>query len=233
MATANDIITRAYKMAGILGEGEVMTSDLADDGLVYLNDLMQGLSNEQNMIFQNTEESITMTGATSYTWGSGGTINTARPQKITGAFFRLNGTNVDYPVDVLTKDEYDGIGEKTITTDILNYVYLYNSYPLAELFVYPVASNGTLHITTWKALSEFATGTTAVSLPNGYERMLKIVLADEIGLEFGRSNPELTRRAIDAKAWIKRLNNKPKVASIYLPVSGNGYYDSYSIKRGY
>jgi len=230
MATASDIIERAYRSAKILGEGESMTADMQADGLVYLNDLLEDWSNDSLMIYQNVEEDITMTGAQSYTWGTGGDIATARPLEITGAYFQISGTNIDIPVGVLTKDEYDAIGDKVSTSDAVDWVYLYTDFPLAKLYVFPVASAGTLTLTTQKPLTAFTAVTDSVSLPPGYNRALRLNLADELQSEFGISNQDLTRRAMDSKKAIQRINDKPRVSSFSLPVYGSARS---RIERGY
>jgi len=230
MATAQDIITRAYKTARILGEGETPTDAMISDGLVYLNDLIQDLSNQRLMIWETTQETITCDGSTSYSIGSGGDKDTVRPLKLTNVFFRYNGTNVDTDVQVITKDEYDSIVDKTSTSDALDYVYLSTDFPLAYLYVYPVASNGTIYFTSWKPITEFSSRTTTVSLPPGYERMLRYNLAVEIMPEFGRSDPMVLQQAVESKANIKRVNSKRVVSALGLPVYG---INSSNIQRGY
>jgi len=236
MATAQDIIERAYKLAKVTGLGESPTDEQISEGLVYLNDLIQSLSNESLMIYQNVQESITCDGSTSYTIGSGGDLDTVRPFEITGAFFRINGTTVDNPVEVITKDEYDSISFKTSTSDAIDYLYLYNTYPLAELFVYPLAQNGTLFITSRKPLTGFAARTTTVALPDGYEPMLRYNLAVELMPQYGTpANMAMfqlvVQNAKTLKANIKMVNSKTKIASIILPVSG--VHNRSKIERGY
>ena len=231
MATAIDIITRAYQSAGILGESETPSAAMAADGLVYLNDMIEDWGNQHLTIYQNTQEAVTMTGAASYTWGSGGTIATTRPLKITGAYFRASGNTVDYPVDVITKDEYDSIAEKSTGSSVIDYVYLKSDYPLAELFVYPVPSTGTLYITTWKPLDSLALLTTSIAMPNGYNRALRLNLAVELQSEFGAVDDRLEMRARKALGNIKIVNSKQKIMSIRLPISG--YSNNGQIERGY
>lgn len=234
MATANDIITRAYQSAGILGESETPTAAMASDGLVYLNDMIEDWGNQHLTIYQDIEEQVTMDGSTSYTWGSGGAISTTRPLKITNAFFRINGGSIDYPVTVLTKDEYDDISYKTTDSDVVDSVYLYNTYPLAELFVYPVPTSGTLFITTWKPLTSLASLTTSLALPNGYNRALRLNLAVELQSEFAVIDDRLAQRAAKALGNIKRVNSKPESMSISLPINGRRGNSGYGeIKRGW
>lgn len=231
MTTAQDIITRAYKTAGIIGAGETPSATESADGLVYLNDLLEGLSNEHLMIYQDVQEDITLANAVSYTWGSGGTISTTRPLKLMDAHYTESGGSIDYPVRILTKNEYDDISLKTDTGDIVDYIYLYSDYPLATLYVYPKVSTGTLTITSWKPLTSISTLATAISLPPGYERMLRYNLAMEIVDEYGMEAPaNLAVKARDSKSGIKRVNRKPRAMTVDLPV-----YPKYGsdIERGF
>lgn len=230
MTTANDLIKRAYKTAGILGEGETMTAEMASDGLVYLNDLLELLSLEKLMIYQTTEESHTMDGSASYTWGSGGDIATTRPLRITSAYFRVTG--IDYPVSIIRdKNQWDGIYDKTDTSDLVDFIYLYNDYPLATLYVYPQPSAGDLYLTTWKQLSSLALGTTSISLPPGYEAMLRFNLAQHARREYQMPpDMELNQIAMESKASIKRVNSKPSLLKTDLPIANRSRAN---IERGY
>ena len=233
MTTANDLITRSYRTAGIIGASETPSSGEAADGLVYLNDLLEGLSNEHLMIYQDVEEDITLSNAVSYTWGSGGDIATTRPLKIMSAYYTQSGGSVDYEVKVLTKDEYDAISFKTTTSDVVDYIYLYTDYPLATLYVYPKVATGTLTITSWKPLTSVASLTTSLSLPPGYERMLRYNLALELLDEYGmEATANLVNKATTSKAGIKRVNRKPRILSVSLPVSNYNKRSS-DIERGY
>jgi len=233
MTTANDLIKRAYRTAGILGDGEIPSSGMASDGLVYLNDLIEGLSNEHLMIFQDEQEDITLTNQIAYTWGTGGDISTTRPIKLSSGYYTQAGEAVDYPITVLTKDEYDGISFKSTTGDVVDYVYLYTDYPLATLYVYPQVPTGTLTLTSWKQLDSVASLTTSLSLPPGWERMLRYNLALELVDEYGMAvPPNLAQKAAKAKADIKRVNSKRRMLSVELPIY-NRHSQHSDIERGY
>lgn len=232
MATAQDIIKRAFVTAKIVAATETLTSQDADDGLVYLNDLLEGLSTNSLMIYQNVEESHTMDGSTSYTWGTGGDINTARPLKLVSAYF-TDSNSIDAPVTIFTKTQYDSIGDKSITSDYVDYIYLYTDFPLARLYVYPIVSSGTLKLTSWKELTSLASLTTSVSLPPGYNRMLRFALAAEMAPEYGVDPNHvawLDMKAREAKADIARVNSKLQTQTFCLPA---GSSNTANILEGY
>ena len=216
MTTALQIIERGYRTAGILAAGETASADMAQDGLVYLNDILNGLSNESLAIYSDEQDIVPMTGAASYAYGEGGDIDSVRPVSIVDVFFR-DTNNLDYPVQVVTLEEYNSIYDKSILTGIPACVYLEPSYPLASLKVWPLSSNGSLYINANKQLLNLSTYNTVLSLPVGYERMLRYCFAAEIMPEYGIQNAQIIGMMMDAKAAIKRTNSKTSVLQVRLP----------------
>jgi hypothetical protein len=223
MATALQIIERAMRTCGILAESESASGQMAADGLILLNDVIAGLSNENLMIYANTTESLTLTGAASYTWGTGGNINSSRPMSLDNAYF-TDTTGYDYPVSVITQHEWDAITDKDETGDYVLYAYLNPTYSTATLYTWPLVSSGTLKLVSLKPLSSLATQGTSVSLPLGYDRLLRYALADELVIEYGVSDQmkvaKIQQVLKDAKTAIKRINNKPRVMRTSMPFGG-------------
>ena len=54
-------------------------------------------------------------------------------------------------------------------------------------------------------------------MPNGYERLLVLMMAVEIMPEFGIENAQLFQMAMKAKSDIKRTNARPSVMRVSLP----------------
>lgn len=216
MATAINIIERALRSIGVLATGENPSAEMANDALVSLNDIIAGMANESLTIYQNTQDVLPMTGAASYTYGLSGALNSVRPIQVNTAFYR-DANSIDYPVDVITLEEYNALGQKTLNTGIPTFIYIDTSYPLATVYVWPQASTGSLYLNTEKALTEFSSLNASVSLPSGYERMLRYALAAEMMTEYGVDNAAIMQKAIDSKADIKRTNYKPRVMRVSLP----------------
>lgn len=210
MTTALDIVTRALVTINAIQAGESPSAQEAADGLVSLNDLLQSLGNEGLTIASVGAESFSLTGASSYTIGTGGTFNTARPIKVTNAYYTVN--SVDYPVDILTMTQYQDISVKSTTGTVLEYIAVDYAYPLARVYTWPVVSSGTLTMNMDKHLATVA-ATDVLSLQPGYERMLRYNLAAELIPEY-MSVPsnvwqDIMAKAQQSKANIKRINYKP------------------------
>lgn len=225
MTTALNIIERSFLDLRLMQGGGTVNAQAASDALIFLNDLIQSLDNEGLTIYQNTVDSYTLTGATSYTMGSGATINTARPVEITSAYFTKN--SVDTALTIISKEQYEAIPVKTTASDIPNVMYVNYGYPYVTLYVYPVPSSGTLNISSNKPLTELATLSTVLSLPPGYERMLRLNLDVELMPQYQKQDNLLIAQAAKAKSDIKRQNaaNRKVVVGLGLPAgsppSGN------------
>ena len=72
VTTATQIISRAYRMAGVLASGETPCAEMANDGLVYLNGVLDALSNENLAIYTDVLDELPLTGADAYTYGPDG-----------------------------------------------------------------------------------------------------------------------------------------------------------------
>ena len=217
MTTANDLISRAMRLLGVLGQGRrTLTSNEASDGLEALNAMLEGLSLERLLVYQILEESFPLVvGTGSYTIGTGGTFNTTRPTKIENAFLR-DSSNNDYPLEIVNNLAYDTVPLKTVTSRP-RYLYYDPIYPLAYIrLMYVPAYADTLYINSWKQLQQFTDGTTALSLPPGYQRMIVYNLAIELHGEYQGSilSPEVVGIANKSKAALKSINSPEPVMNV-------------------
>lgn len=203
MTTALGIVTSAMRKNGVLTKGEAPSADEAADGLEMLNDLLASLSNDSLIVYARTLENFTLVGGTSsYTIGPSATFNTTRPVKVIAAYVQSGG--VDYPLTVVSDESFSAITYKS-TSGIPEFLNYSNSYPTATIKLYPSPSSAyDLYILTEKPLTAFASLSTVVSLPPGWERMLKHNLAMEMAPEFGQQAPaEVVEIAKESKAEIK------------------------------
>ena len=107
MTTALDILTLAFKDAGILGVGQSLLPEDYNDALTRMNMMIAQWRIKRWLVWHLVDKSVVSTGAQSYTVGPGGDIDVSvRPDKLESAFFRMlpgaNGTqSVDYPLTML------------------------------------------------------------------------------------------------------------------------------------
>ena len=219
MSTVRDLITAALLDLGAIASGESPTATEAADAFRRLNLLLETWRLESLMVSSLDTVTKVMTGATSYTWGSGGDINTTRPVRLDHAAQRLAGTSpaLDLPLTVLTDEEYESIGLKGLTSTIARWVYLDRAYPQASLFTYPVLPSGdSLLLSVWHPLTAFASLDTTVALPPGYELALQTSLSIELVSMFRDCTvtPALAAQAIRSKALIKTVNSRPRFLAL-------------------
>lgn len=240
MATANDMITRGMKALGTLGRNEVPNAHDFIDGLYAYNQLLESWSNENLMSYATLQRSFSLVANTqSYTIGSGGVVNVTRPLDITQAFIRDSNNN-DFPLSIIPRDQWNMIGDKSITSQIPQFLFYDSTYPLGVIYLFPVPSiSYTLFYDSVLNQVTASTGTMSISMPPGYERTFVSNLALELMangfpcLLNEKQLAALVNAASTGKANIKRTNIKEVVAGYdsalvqTSPGTYNIYRDSY------
>lgn len=213
--TARTIITKALQKNGALVKSETPDADEASDGLSALNALLGSWSNDSLNIYARTWETFTLvSGTASYTIGSGGVFNTVRPMAIIDAYAR-SGT-VDYPMSVIDDDAYNSIPFKT-GLGIPEFVNYDNACPLGTIRIYFVPSAAySLFLLTEKALTEFSTLDTNLSMPPGTERALIYNLAIDLAPEYLQQiTPQLQKIADTSLGAIRTATAKVRGMDAY------------------
>lgn len=207
MPSATQIITKALKIAGVLGESETPTAEQASDGLVSLNDMLDSWSTDETYIFTIESQTFPLVdGIKQYTIGVGGDFDTARPIMINSVVVNLDG--ITYPLQMIDAADYSTIAFKENNTGIPQYFYCDFAFPLANIYLYGLPSqNLTITLGIQKQLTTFANLTTQYTFPPGYNRLLNYGLAMEIAPEYGMSmSPEAQFIASEAKANVRNRN---------------------------
>lgn len=210
MTTVLGLIKSSMRKIGALSKGENPSNDEANDALQVFNDLLASLSNDSMVVYSRVTESFPLSGGvSSYTIGSGGTFDTTRPIKIVSAYVRQD--TIDYPLDVITDQNYSEIVLKT-TQSIPQFIHYDNNHPLGIIKFYPVPIGGTLFLVSEKPLTQFTSLNQDVDLPAGWNRFLIYNGAVELASEYGQPVlPEIYEIAKESKAEIRHaiMVNKP------------------------
>lgn len=239
--TANDLIEAAVLKLGAKATGETLTASELSDSLSVLNSILDAWSIDRLLVYQIVQTNYTWAAlATSRTIGVGGDLSGVRPIRIEeGTFFRNATENVDHQVNIIRdRSVYDSISVKDTTTNYPNYLFYDTAYPLGVLKAYPTpATSLTLSLNYWLPLQSFASGTTVVSLPPGYQWAIENNLAVALEAVFVMPAPaSVQRAALTSLASIRRINHVPitsgtDVVHILASSSTNGYGRS-NIKAG-
>lgn len=227
--TALQLITGALRLIQAVRKTEAITADEAEDGLAALNELLGSWSNETLNITSRVTESFNITSGTSYTIGSGQTLNTTRPISIEAAFIRIG--NIDYPLTKITDEEYSSIAYKSLGTTIPQYFNYNNGYPYGTIKIYPaLVGNVGLHLLSEKPLTEIATINTEIDLPAGTKRALKYNLAVDLAPEYGKQVSEVVYKIAKESLGQIRLSvakNRPIKQRYDNSIAGNNIYTGY------
>ena len=219
--TGLQLLTAALRLIGVLAAGEAPSSTEISDALLSLNNLLDSWSNEGLIAFPVLREVFALSSvglAETYSWGTGSTLNSARPMRIKKALIQLTGSSppIELPLTILNVDQYAEVVLKTLQSNFPLYCYIDDAYPNANVSVWPVPTDSTNSLVFYsvKPLAS-AILNTALSLPPGYLRSLQFNLAMDLAPEYGRMVPPTVEAiAMDSKAAIKRNHTKP----IYLKV---------------
>lgn len=151
-----------------------------------------------------------------------------RPLTIESAFVRVatmqGGSSVaggylDYPVAVLSLEEYEGIGIKQLNGPWAKAIYYQPSEILGTIYCYPNPAQGELHLFTQTIFRNFQTLSDDIQFPQGYDMALRWCLAERLMPMYGKTNTTqiamINGLAAQSKATIKRINMQPPKVARY------------------
>lgn len=234
MATAGDIINGSLRLIGQLAEGEVPSSETAQDALNALNQMIDSWNTERLAVFSTIDQIETWPpNERSRTFGPTGDIVGARPVLIDDAtYFRDPASGISYGLKLINQQQYNGIAVKTVTSTYPQVMWVNMTYPNIEMYVYPVPTKVLeFHIVSVQELTQPATLGTDLAFPPGYLRCFRYNLACELAPEFGvEPSRQVQRIAMTSKRNLKRINNPDDIMA--LPYSIVGTRQRYSIFAG-
>lgn len=115
--TRNGIITRAYRILDVIGEGENPTTTQYTEAAEALNDLVKEWAGDGMPLWAIKQSTaITLTASTAaYNIGIGQTIAQNAPLKIHQAWLRDTTTNYDKPLLIIPRKDYQLLAAKSQT----------------------------------------------------------------------------------------------------------------------
>jgi len=216
--TAGDQINRALRLIGMLAEGELPSTETANDSLMALNQMIDSWNTERLAVFCTQDQVFTWpAGLLSRTLGPTGNFVGLRPVLLDDStYYRDPGTGVSFGVKFINQQQYNGIAVKTVTSTYPQVIFVNNTFPDVEMFVYPRPTRDLeWHFVSVQELDKPATLTTVLYYPPGYLRAFTYALAMELAPEFGvEPSPQVQRIAMTSKRDLKRINNPDDVMSL-------------------
>ena len=222
--TAGDQITRALRLLGVLAEGETASAATAQDALVAMNQMIDSWNTERLSVFCTQDQVFNWpVGQIKQTLGPTGDFVGNRPIQLDdGTYFRAP-SGVSYGIKIINQDQYNGIAVKTSTSTFPQVIFINNTFPNVEMYIYPRPTQLLeWHFISVQELTQPATLSTELFFPPGYMRAFAYNLAMEIAPEFGvEPSPQVQRIAMTSKRNLKRINNPYDVMSLPYAVVAN------------
>ena len=222
--TAGDQINRALRLLGVLAEGETPSAATSQDALLAMNQMIDSWNTERLSVFSTQDQVFSWpAGEIRRTLGPTGDFVGNRPVYFDDATYYKAASGVSYGIKFINQAQYDGIAVKTATSTFPQVIFVNETYPDVEMFIYPKPTQ-TLewHFISVEELTQPATLATQLHFPPGYMRAFTYNLAMEIAPEFGvEPSPQVQRIAMTSKRNLKRVNNPNDIMSLPYGVVAN------------
>lgn len=178
MTLASDLINLALTDSGVLGVGQTANAQDITDCLRRLNMMIAQWSQRRWLVYHLVDTAKVMTGAQSYTVGTGGDFNITRPAQIEAAYLRQIAPSTPTPVDfwldpIMSREDYSRLALKGLQASPSTWYFYDSDFPNGKIYPWPIPSSSfELHIITKAVLQQFATVGDAVALPPEYEEAI-------------------------------------------------------------
>lgn len=198
----DEILTSAFELIRVYdaGSSNVPLSTQRTRAIQALNFMLTGWQSDGLQLWSRKTTSFSLTlGTTSYTIGSGGTINVNKPMRIYNAWRRDTDNDTDVPIKILSEKEYDLLNNKSEegTPTAIYYDNRYESNAVQEgttakglIYVYQPAnsdhvSNSTIHIRYQRPFNDFTATTDTIDFPQEWMEAVKYGLAVRLAPVYG------------------------------------------------
>ena len=222
MTTAAELIDGSLRLLGVLAEGETPSAAVMQDSIMAMNQMIQSWDTERLSVFSTQDQVFTWpANVLSRTLGPTGDFVGNRPVEIDDAtYFKDPSSGLSFGVKLINQQQYDGIAFKTVTSTYPQVLWVNNTFPNIEMYVYPVPIKALeWHIISVQTLDEVSSVATDIYFPPGYLRAFRYNLACELAPEFGiEPSPQVQRIAMTSKRNIKRINFPGDLMAIPYPI---------------
>jgi hypothetical protein len=201
----SDICNYALEHINAYEPGETPNTNDQTLALFWANLTLDSLSAKKLSPLGLLTATYALTGAASYTYGTGETWNGARPMKIKSASVTAaNGTQKE--VKISSAEEFRGIADLTRTGIFVENLFWDMGYPTGVIYVTPMPSAGNMLLQTYQQILNFVNLTDTVNLAPGFPECVIVILARKLCRPFGRPVPDgLDEDVVDALSTIADL----------------------------
>ena len=188
--TRDEIISAALRKIGVVPQGETASAVQITEGAFALNVMVKAWEVDGMPLWAIKNLTISYTsGTASYTIGNGAPINSAKPLKVIQAWNRDLISNVDIPMIILPKYDYNRLGNKTITGMPVQIQYT-PGRDTGVITVFPVPddtaeTNNKLVISYQCPFEDFDASTDNIDFPQEWYDAVIYGLATRLAPEYG------------------------------------------------
>lgn len=193
--TRDDIIKRALRLVGALAQGETPTTDQVTEAAFALNGLVKAWQADGMPLWAIKTTNIPLAAGTSvYEIGVGKTVNVAKPLKVIQAWNHNTTSNIDIPIRIITRQEYNILGNKTSSGNPIQ-VFYDPQTSSGFLSVFPVPSTveqsaNTISIVYQRPFEDFDVSTDIPDFPQEWYDAVTYGLACRLAPEYGVPIPD-------------------------------------------
>jgi len=219
--TANQIVTRAFKVLGIGTEGEPLTSNMYADGLEDLNLLIKTLGAQDHLWIRTEGTLATVAGQAGYT------VSNPKPMRVQSVRRVVGG--VETPLNEMARDTYFAQPNKSLSPSIPTQFYYDPQQATGVLYLWPAPSaqfvaEQTLNVSFWRRMADIVTSSDELDMPQEWLQTIIWNLANDLETQYPvndvRIAQKIERRAALLMRDLKNFDNEP--ASLYMQPDRQG-----------
>lgn len=195
----DQLIYGALRLAGVIAQGETPTASQVSDAAVSLNMLVKAWMADGMPLWAISTVAIPfVAGQNTYT------INSPKLLKPIQAWNRQTASNVDIPVRMISRQEYNILGNKSTTGNPIQ-IFFNPNRDSTEIKVFPTPdataqAQNTLYIVAQRPYQDFDTATDTPDFPQEWYEAVKYGLAVRLAGEY---NIDIeTRRMLQQEAAV-------------------------------
>ncbi len=227
----NDLLRSSFRCIGQLRPGFGHSPSELTDGLFILNAMLDSWSTDDLNAFCELIQSFTLTpGVQTYSIGSGGAFNGARPTRIDkGTLVVLSNPASPLRMDLRLMDdeEWQSINLQSTASTLPRKLFYNPTFPLGTVNLWPSPTEADkVELSSAQNLAGgFTAGTDAFVAPPGYLDAVRYQLAVRLAMEWDKPLKDgVMMLATEALAKIQRLNAPTPQMSLNpaCPMGGGG-----------
>jgi hypothetical protein len=208
MPTASELIHSSMRLIGAIAAAETLETNELNDAFITLNQMVASWSTEGASLVARKKLTVSVSST------NGPFTLSERPVRIEAASCASGG--IDSELEIVDSAGWEAIPEKLAQSVYVRKLYCDYAYPNAAVYVAPVPRlGGQLEMWIYVTIPPFASLSTVIDLPLGYEMALRYNLAVALLPEYPRSevDPTLLQQAQNYKASIVQLNSQNHMRS--------------------